>query len=209
MTYAISDIHGNYTAYKEMLRLIDFSAADTLYVIGDVIDRGSDGIEILQDIMVRSNIHFLLGNHEDMMLTALTTQGLSAMELWRLGNGGEITHARFLKLDEGVQTAILEFLSTSPLQAYIDIGGISYHLVHGMPAPVRKNLLWGRIHPSQQFSDDRVIISGHTPTAKYQSGTPYRMWFGKYGIIIDCGCVFPPAGRLGCLRLDDWEEFYC
>ena len=36
-----------------MLSLIEFTLRDTLYVLGDVIDRGPDGIKILQDMMLR------------------------------------------------------------------------------------------------------------------------------------------------------------
>jgi len=40
MTYAVSDIHGCYDKYRELLRVIRFCPKDTLYVLGDVIDRG-------------------------------------------------------------------------------------------------------------------------------------------------------------------------
>ena len=39
MTYCISDIHGEYGRYLEMLEKINFSDEDKLYVLGDVIDR--------------------------------------------------------------------------------------------------------------------------------------------------------------------------
>ena len=43
-----------------MLSLIEFLPRDTLYVLGDVIDRGPDGIKILQDMMLRPNVFPLL-----------------------------------------------------------------------------------------------------------------------------------------------------
>ena len=43
----MSDIHGEYGKYIQMLNKIGFSDSDTLYIIGDVIDRGADGIRIL------------------------------------------------------------------------------------------------------------------------------------------------------------------
>ena len=39
MIYVMSDLHGCFDKYKEMLSLIDFAPRDTLYVLGDVIDR--------------------------------------------------------------------------------------------------------------------------------------------------------------------------
>ena len=69
--YVISDIHGQYKTYKRMLRAIDLKPEDTLYVLGDVIDRGPDGIKILCDMMKRSNVRMFMGNHELLMLDAL------------------------------------------------------------------------------------------------------------------------------------------
>ncbi len=39
-TYVISDIHGEYELFIKLLEKIRFTSADTLYVLGDVIDRG-------------------------------------------------------------------------------------------------------------------------------------------------------------------------
>lgn len=44
MTYVISDIHGCYEKYRTMLEAIEFTEDDTLYVLGDVLDRGSTPI---------------------------------------------------------------------------------------------------------------------------------------------------------------------
>lgn len=41
MIYAVSDIHGCYEKYVQLLEIIRFSEGDTLYVLGDVVDRGS------------------------------------------------------------------------------------------------------------------------------------------------------------------------
>ncbi len=38
----ISDLHGHYDKYRAMLTEIQFKSTDTLYVLGDVIDRGPD-----------------------------------------------------------------------------------------------------------------------------------------------------------------------
>ena len=61
-TYVISDVHGNYEGYMKILEMINFSEEDTLYVNGDVIDRGNGGIKILQHMMMQPNIYPILGN---------------------------------------------------------------------------------------------------------------------------------------------------
>ena len=48
MIYCVSDIHGELDKLERMLELIRFSDADHLYIIGDVIDRGVMGVDILR-----------------------------------------------------------------------------------------------------------------------------------------------------------------
>ena len=55
MIYAVSDIHGCYDKYQELLEKINFGPDDTLYVLGDVIDRGPDGFKIMLDMAQRPN----------------------------------------------------------------------------------------------------------------------------------------------------------
>ena len=50
MIYAVSDIHGCYRQYKEVLEKIAFSDEDTLYVLGDVLDRGPEPLRVLEDM---------------------------------------------------------------------------------------------------------------------------------------------------------------
>ena len=50
--------HSNYIRWMEearvdMLEKINFSDEDTLYILGDIVDRGPDGIKIYQDMMKR------------------------------------------------------------------------------------------------------------------------------------------------------------
>lgn len=46
-TYVMSDIHGCFDEFMQMLDLISFGSADELYVLGDVIDRGPEPIKCL------------------------------------------------------------------------------------------------------------------------------------------------------------------
>ena len=53
MIYVISDLHGCYDKYIKMLEKINFGDNDYLYILGDIVDRGPDGIIIWQDIIKR------------------------------------------------------------------------------------------------------------------------------------------------------------
>lgn len=60
----------------------------------------------------------------------------------------------------------------------------------------------------QGNAEDKYVITGHTPTmAIKENPRPGYIYRGNNHIAIDCGCCFK-GGRLGCLRLDDMEEFY-
>ncbi len=56
MRYIIADIHGCYNEYINLLKKIKFTDKDTLYILGDVVDRGPEPIKILQDMMKRKNV---------------------------------------------------------------------------------------------------------------------------------------------------------
>ena len=71
MIYAVSDLHGCYDRYRQLLDKLDLEEQDTLYVLGDALDRGPEGFQILSDMASRPQVVGLLGNHEAMALDAL------------------------------------------------------------------------------------------------------------------------------------------
>ena len=71
MIYAVSDLHGCYDRYRQLLDKLDLGEQDTLYVLGDALDRGPEGFQILSDMASRPQVVGLLGNHEAMALDAL------------------------------------------------------------------------------------------------------------------------------------------
>ena len=48
MIYAMSDIHGQYELFRNLMEQIPLGKDDTLYVLGDVVDRGPDSMEYLE-----------------------------------------------------------------------------------------------------------------------------------------------------------------
>ena len=66
MTYVIGDIHGNKEKYLQMLEKISPAETDAVFILGDVIGMGDEGIEILKDMMYRANIFPILGEQEYM-----------------------------------------------------------------------------------------------------------------------------------------------
>ena len=71
MIYAMSDIHGQYEQFLTLLEQIGIRKEDTLYILGDVVDRGPEPMKILKYMMAHSNIIPIIGNHEVMALPNL------------------------------------------------------------------------------------------------------------------------------------------
>lgn len=136
-TYVCSDIHGRYDRFIKLLECINFNENDKLYILGDVIDRGEDGICILKYIMKHSeNICLLMGNHEFMMLDYLDNEkkwdeSECNYNIWLdERNGGRITLENFKKETEETQKEIYEFLTDLPVIAILEINGQKFHLSH-------------------------------------------------------------------------------
>ena len=219
MIYVMSDIHGCGNMYHEMLRKIQFCDSDHLYILGDAIDRGPDGISILEDIMRRRNVTMLLGNHEHMMLDAIFHPEDDMLNFRWESNGAYPTYQSVCLLAKEKQEAILDFLSGLSLETAISCNGHTYRLVHAAPAYMfaeynRRNwdettfCVWYRIRKEDTVSADETLIFGHTPTYRYSHGLPVSIWHGQNRIDIDCGAGHGYGGRLACLRLDDMAEFY-
>lgn len=213
MIYCISDIHGEKDRFHAMLELIHFSERDTLYIIGDVIDRAPSGVDILKEIIATPNMIMLLGNHEQMCLDTLGPNSVfGSRELWKQ-NGGNKTYRELLYVCSPVERRrILWFLEKLPDHLDIEVAGKRYHLVHALPSEDPQARIWERPKPGDPpYSEDRVAIVGHTPTC-YLTGdmdNPFAIWHGNGIIDIDCGCGNKEENRrLACLRLDDMREFY-
>lgn len=69
-TYVMSDIHGCYDEFQQMLEKIHFSDRDLLICAGDYIDRGTKNYEMMSWIgNAPKNVIFVRGNHDEEFLT--------------------------------------------------------------------------------------------------------------------------------------------
>lgn len=234
MVYVLSDIHGNERRFNSILEQIKLQPNDTLYILGDVVDRYPGGIRILRKIMKMSNVKMLLGNHEYMMLNALdcsydVTENSDellqrkALRLW-YSNGGKVTHDYLKHIRKTQRSEVVEFLRALPLNIDITVNGTQYKLVHGAPVEnytessmydsLTQFAVWARLYQDEVPSGNYVLVFGHTPTAHYQRSVPMEPWYGDNCIGVDCGCGYPetgydqPLGRLACLCLDNGKVFY-
>lgn len=223
MTYVCSDIHGD-VAYLDFINSI-FTNNDTLYIIGDVLDRGDHSIDLIKDIMNRPNVVMLMGNHEKILLDrfeelcyASSTQEIGSiitesLSIDRIGQ--RQTLMDFAKLSKKEQYEILDFISSRPIYKELSVNDKNYILVHaGLPdfsdIPIEwyeeDDLLFGPHDYDETHYEDTTIIVGHVPTRFIHGAIPDKILRRNDTIAIDCGCGF--GGQLGILCLDTDEEFY-
>ena len=70
-TYIIGDIQGCYRSLKLLLERIQFNAQyDELWLVGDLVNRGPQSLEVLQLLMDMPNLQVVLGNHDLHLLGA-------------------------------------------------------------------------------------------------------------------------------------------
>lgn len=217
--YVMSDIHGCYDKFIQMLDLINFSKQDELYILGDIFDRGEEPLKVLDYIVGHKNITLLKGNHEKMFEEAFETGDYS---LWYY-NGGQKTHSKLIEEGLDKEQQIYHYVRRLPLIKVVD----KFILVHaGLFLPDNyteleldellklqneEYCLWARdnIDFEEQYKDYTVIV-GHTPIQSILNNSDNPKILKRDGTIyIDCGCVFERInGKLACLRLDDMKEFY-
>lgn len=142
MTYIMSDIHGMYDKYKDMLEKISFSDKDVLYILGDVVDRGEKPIDVLLDMMSRPNVYPIMGNHDffakHMLKVGFTHKSHNTSadaELvfdivrW-MQNGGGNTIKQFMELDTEKRQQVLDYMEEFSMTEVIDVGERTFILVH-------------------------------------------------------------------------------
>ena len=75
--YIVGDIHGHYSNLMELLNHIQFNKlTDTLFSVGDIIDRGPNSIKII-NLLDEDWFFSCLGNHEFMMIQSILHNNLT------------------------------------------------------------------------------------------------------------------------------------
>lgn len=230
-TYVISDIHGCYDEYIQLLESIGFSEQDRLYILGDCVDRGPNPIKVLKDVMQRKNVVFLLGNHDyfmhavlwDMATAECDENGQLPSESKRMYkawcmDGGSVTCNQFMELSIEEQLEILDFVEAAKPYEELCLNGKRFVLAHagisnyteGQPLSEYDldDFLFGRPDYSKRYFMDpnTFLVSGHTPTPHIRSDEKPLVYEGKGHIAVDCGCVF--GGRLAAYCLENGEITY-
>ena len=212
--FAIGDIHGCARTLRHLVtQVICLAPGDSLYLLGDLIDRGPDSKGVLDFIFQLAaagfNVTSVRGNHEEMCLRAPYNQ--SAMDMWT-ANGGLATLESFKADGPGdIPNHYLHHLHTLPYYVLLDDfvivhAGLNFELTAPFdPFDDTGAMLWTRSDVvDRQRIGGRRLVCGHTMVSRQRLEA--SLFSDK--IMLDNGCVtarWPDMGYLAALELNSMQ----
>ena len=230
---AISDAHGENTKLLKLLQKTEYNPeTDLLVVVGDMIDRGEENLDILEtcEKLHKKGAVLIKGNHEQFAQECIAemvkndtwrSQPLDILYNWYTHNGGGNMYDEIKDLSTKKLVEILNFIQS--LSLYFSINDYIFaHAGANVDKAIEDNtedeLVWERksFYYCPAYTD-KIIVFGHIPTWLLYSGKAKekcnhknaRIWYDKMNqdkIGIDCGSCF--GGRLAALDLPSYREFY-
>lgn len=222
MTYICSDIHGEYELFLALLRYIRFSEKDEMIVCGDIIDKGTGSVKLIELLSGYRNFTFIVGNHEHDFLkysyAVLDGSGSRAAALKTL-------RERFPDDGAALTWEHIEWLESQPYflerEGFICVHSGVPLTKDGALEPVEEvpvsSLVYDRRfkEPSLLPKADKCVLFGHTPTG-YLTGKHEIIAYPKiaspkkisdfYKIHLDIGTYL--GGGVGCICVEDLTCHY-
>ena len=186
-TYISSDWHGKYDLWEQVKAFLQ--PEDKLIYLGDAVDRGSRGWDLLIELLTDDRVTFIKGNHEDLFETYMILKGKKKKQAYQdwINNGGDETieniYQNGLTLESELVQSVVEVLKYLPIEAtYTNSAGQVFHCTHAgfTPGVKRDNLdygnrywdtIWDRKHITDNWPlahDNTYIIHGHTPCVNFK-----------------------------------------
>lgn len=214
--WVITDIHGCYHTLRALIETqVQLSRQDTLYLLGDYINKGPFSKQVIDYLLELQEkgfqLQLLRGNHEQEILNVVAgTTDLAT--LWQ--KGGQTFMANFgVEHPADIPKKYLHFFSS--LEWYFALE--DYLLVHAgfdfsaanpfQPSEALVNI--------RDYSVDldktagRRVLHGHSPTALQQIETSLAKK-QQLHMSLDAGCVYrknTQQAHLLALNIDQWQWY--
>lgn len=224
--YAITDLHGRLDLWKEAQKI--FKEDDKIFFLGDAMDRGPYGYELMLELLQDKRVTYIKGNHEDLMeegIRAVLGEGLREdFELWYQVNGGYTTWNKIKKCSDKTLLGMADTLHNLPCSVfYVNKKKQVIFMNHaGVPpffaeSATDYDFMWKRTYYLNQYDwtpdwmspnkwrqewNNTYLVHGHTPS-KTKEIIKYSQ---GHAFNIDIGAVW--FGKAAILDLDTLEPIY-
>ena len=169
--FVVSDIHGFYTPFREALDHAGFDPQNEEHLLifcGDLFDRGSENLKVLQFFERTKHKIMVKGNHEDLLLEIFKR---GRLEFYDLMNGTDKTIEEFFgkdaisgeenTVDFSGKTRVMDRI-TNLLSGMLPFYETKHHVfVHGW-LPIRFGAAGPEVHP-----DWRNVSEGDWKDARF------------------------------------------
>ena len=204
MHYVIADIHNDNKKFEKLLKVLNLSSEDKLFILGDVFDRAGytpDPVGLYFNILrLGDKCQVIRGNHDQLLAEYIVnyceTREKKRKFLEPYGyNSFDIIANRLTVVDMyDMANNILEW----PLQVEVVIEGKKYLMAHAMTdAP-------GKIHNPRYYLEGEgdsgffleTGIEGYVSVCGHSNIGGSHIWKNAIGNVImcDCGCGFGSFG---------------
>ena len=219
--YVIGDIHGCLKSFRALVfEKMNLQKEDTLFLLGDYIDRGPDSkgvIDFIIELQSESyNVKPIMGNHEYMLLKSLDDEeeflhwkrNGSLQTLVSFGVSEEMAEQSYSVHE--IPDSYIDFLCRLKYYEKTE----DFYFVHaglgrGINDPTEdiETLLWSRKEQySRTLLRNRILVHGHTPVPLISIKD--RLMDGEANILnLDGGCVYPHLQGFGYLVGLDMDTF--
>lgn len=179
--YCFTDLHGCYDLWSQIKNYCD--ETDTLYFLGDAIDRGPDGVVLMEELLKDKRVIYLKGNHEHMAASCISDylHGDTEFLLFWFADGGRPTWDSLSLWSDDPLVDLVEKLNNLPEYInYTNTKGQKIFLSHAgtnidkskeeMKVAEKTTLpyIWGRNHIFENWNkakeyENWYVIHGHSP----------------------------------------------
>lgn len=151
--FVVGDIHGHTELLNQLLDNVAFDRSiDRLFAVGDLVDRGPNSADTLR-LVLEPWFFSVMGNHELMLLDAVSGQFPNAMSCWVMNGGGWWSGE-----PETVQQELAAIAKSLPIAIAVGSGINRFNVLHAefmgtdadldqvalLDNHVHMQMLWGR-----------------------------------------------------------------
>ena len=225
MTYVMSDVHGEYSVFLDLLSKINFSKQDTLYICGDIMEKGPHTVRLAKYIFAHDNIHVIRGNHEEEFIKYFQSLMLKrdgdydvVLDKLREYIGGE--DGNLLDWETVDRIELLPYYIETPnfICVHAGVPLDSRGKIPDLSKAPAEELIYNRRFKQQNIlpNDEKCVFYGHTPSmsiygesrivAFYRDANEEKSITNTLKVHLDTGVYI--SGILGCFCVDTCQSIY-